>query len=116
MIKILMSDFAERKMIELLSFVFPGAELNGYAPVRHFIVSSQILTRPHFNHQHYRKQFESARLVQCHLDPQYQLAMELGLSFKDFDKLKNGHYKTYIISGDSQYHTTQLRLVFYSCL
>ena len=52
------------------------------------------------------------RVVQCQLDQKYQLAIELGLRFEDFDKLTFGHHKSYLIGGTHSEYAIQLRLPF----
>ena len=101
-------DFAERKIKKLLAFVFPETDYST-SPIKHFIVASSVLTRPHFDHQHYRKQFESERVVQVQLEQKYQLAIELGLNFRDYDLLAHGHHKSYVIGGTKPDSAVQLR-------
>ena len=49
------------------------------------------------------------RVVQCQLDQKYQLAIELGLRFEDFDRLTLGHHKSYLIGGNKPDYAVQLR-------
>ena len=103
-------DFAERQMNKILSFAFPNyADSNDTSPIKHFIVASSVLTRPHFGHQHYRKQFEAERVVQVQIEQKYQLAIELGLSFHGYNQLATGHHKSYVIGGQNAEDTIQLR-------
>lgn len=102
-------DFAERQMNKILAFAFPNADFSGTSPIKHFIVASSVLTRPHFAHQHYRKQFEAERVVQVQIEQKFQLAIELGLSFHGYNQLVTGHHKSYVIGGPNAEDTIQLR-------
>ena len=75
---------------------------NFRSSTRDFIVNGSILTKPHFANSHFKSKFgQDGGLVQVQLGSKYQLAIECGLKFGDFEKIQQ-QASNYCITGGFQ--------------
>lgn len=72
-------------------------------------MNGSILTKPHFANSHFKSKFgQDGGLVQVQLGSKYQLAIECGLKFGDFEKIQQ-QASNYCITGGFQSSTFTLR-------
>ena len=72
-------------------------------------MNGSILTKPHFANSHFKSKFgQDGGLVQVQLGSKYQLAIECGLKFGDFEKIQH-QASNYCITGGFQSSTFTLR-------
>ena len=95
-----MPSYAENKVRSLLQFLFPTENFEKSGDlISHFIVAGCVLNKPHFEHPHYKQQFDDGVLVQCELGIKYQMGIEFGLRFDQFDWLMSGKHSVFAITG-----------------
>ena len=93
-------SYADKKVRSLLQFIFPNEDLDRSSDlISHFIVAGSVLNKPHFEHPHYKQQFDDGALVQCELGIKYQMGIEFGLRFEQFGWLMQGDKVAFSITG-----------------
>ena len=91
------------------SFWLDGHLEKFWSSARDFIVNGSILTKPHFANSHFKSKFgHDGGLVQVQLGSKYQLAIECGLKFGDFEKIQQ-QASNYCITGGFQSSSFTLR-------